>query len=116
MATRHRISGVKFMAKFPFNDLHSFKDYVGFVKLCSPDQYPLREGVAPEEQWTLDLAFEGLRYGLSLAVKEKGDRPVFEECRGLVEKAYESYREGKKRDGFFKLEEVSKLLRQVPSH
>jgi hypothetical protein len=103
------------MAKFHFNDLHSFKDFVGFVKLCSPDQYPPRDGVAPEEQWTLELAFEGLRYGLALAVKEKGDRPAFEQCRGLVEEAYGYYREGKKREGFFKLEEVCKLLRKVPS-
>jgi hypothetical protein len=103
------------MAKFPFSDLHSFKDYVGFVKLCSPDQYPPRERVAPEEQWTLELAFEGLRYGLFLAVKEKGACAVFEECHRLVEDAYGYYKEGNKREGFFKLEEVCRLLRKMSS-
>jgi hypothetical protein len=101
------------MAEFPFNDLHSFKDYVVFVQLCSPDRYLPRKRLAP---WTLESAFEGLRYGLSLAVEEKGDRPVFEQCRGLVEEAYGYYREGKKREGFLKLEEVIKLLKKVPSH
>lgn len=31
-------------AKFPFNDLHSFKDYVGFVRMCAPELFPYREG------------------------------------------------------------------------
>ncbi len=103
------------MAEFPFSDLHSFKDYVVWVKLCSPDQFPVRERRAPEEQWTLDLAFEGLRYGLSCAVQEKGERPVFEKCRQLVEQAHRHYREGNMREGFFTLEEVCKLLRKVPT-
>jgi hypothetical protein len=103
------------MAKFPFSDLHSFKDYVVFVQMCLPDQFDPRDGYGPEEQWTLDLAFEGLRYGLALAVEEKGERPVFQKCRELVEEAYRHYREGNKRAGFFALEEVSKLLRKVKS-
>ena len=103
------------MANFPFHDLHSFKDYVCFVGTYSPDNFRLREGFRAEEQWTLELAFEGLRHGLSIAVKEKGELPVFEECRMLVETAHEYYREGKKREGFFTLEQVRELLKKVPS-
>ena len=69
------------MGKFPFSDLHSFKDYVGFVKLCAPDMFPLREGVQLEDQWTLDLAFEGLRHGIDLAILEKGNHPRFERSK-----------------------------------
>lgn len=103
------------MAHFPFTDLHSFKDYVSFVYICAPDRFPEREGVEPNERWTLDLAFEGLRYGLSLAAKEKGDLPIFATCRAMVEEAYNHYREGRMREGFFKLEEMGKLLRKLPS-
>lgn len=103
------------MAKFPFTDLHSFKDYVVFVQMCSPDQYLPRQGLGPDEQWTLELAFEGLRYGLSLAVKEKGERKQFTECQRLVEEAYQHYQQGNEREGFFKLEDVHKLLRKIPS-
>jgi hypothetical protein len=60
------------MAQFPFNDLHSFKDYVGFIRLCAPDLFPAREGLAPAEQWSLDLAFDNLRQGMDLAEKEQG--------------------------------------------
>ena len=69
-------------AAFPFSDLHSFKDYVGFVKLCAPDDFPSREGVGPADQWTLDLAFGGLRLGLKMAAEEKGERAEF--ARGSV--------------------------------
>lgn len=100
---------------FPFSDLHSFKDYVGFVKLCAPDEFPHREGVGPADQWTLDLAFEGLRLGLRMATEEKGERDEFRQGELLVEDAYVAYQEGRVRDGFRTLEELQKLLRNVPS-
>lgn len=102
-------------AHFGFSDLHSFKDYVGFAKLCLPDEFPPREGVGPNEQWTLDLAFDGLRLGLRMAIEEKGEREEFTRGESLVEDAYAAYHEGRVRDGFFKLEELQKLLKKVPS-
>ena len=103
------------MAKFPFTDLHSFKDYVGFVRMCAPSSFPPREGVLQSEQWSLDLAFAGLRAGLVLAEQEKGQRSVFLTCSGLFEAAYREYVEGDIRAGFTSLAEAQKLLRTVPS-
>lgn len=103
------------MAKFGFTDLHSFKDYVGFVKLCLPDRFPHRDGVAAGGQWSLNLAFEGLRLGLNMAVEEKGEQPEFTESRRLIEEAYDAYKSGDIRSGFMKLELVQKLLGKVPS-
>lgn len=102
-------------AHFGFSDLHSFKDYVVFVQSYLPNEFPPREGVGPDEQWTLDLAFEGLRLGLRMAVEEKGERDEFTRGESLVEEAYAAYREGLVRDGFFKLEELQKLLKKVPT-
>jgi hypothetical protein len=103
-------------AHFGFTDLHSFKDYVGFVKLCAPDEFPAEDWrTDPADQWTLELAFDGLRLGLNMAVEEKGDRQEFMRSKSLVEDAYTAYREGRMRDGFFKLAEVQKLLKEVPS-
>jgi hypothetical protein len=103
------------MTKWHFSDLHAFKDFVGFVKLCAPTDFPPREGIGPEDQWTLDLAFDGLRYGMRLATEEKGERPEFAACRALIEEAYAAYCEGRMRDGFVKLEATQKLLKKVPS-
>jgi hypothetical protein len=103
------------MAKFGFSDLHSFKDYVGFVKLCAPNLFPPREGVGPDEQWSVELAFEGLRLGLKISSEEKGALPTFETCGRLVQDAQIDYLEGRPREGFTKLDQMQKLLRKIPS-
>lgn len=86
-----------------------------FVGMCAPDNFPTREVLAADDQWNLELAFEGLREGLTLAIEEKGPRSEFSECAKRIEDAYEHYRGGRKREGFFALEEVRRLLRRVPS-
>ncbi|HEY2787767.1 MAG TPA: hypothetical protein VGJ05_22610 [Fimbriiglobus sp.] len=75
----------------------------------------MREGLASYEQWTLDLAFDGLRYGLDLTAKEKGELPFLATCREMVEEAYGHYRGGRMREGFFKLQEMENILKKIPS-
>lgn len=104
------------MARFPFNDLHSFKDYVVFVRMCAPNQFPAREGVGPEDQWTLELAFRGLREGLAQAAKEKGERDEFAQCSELVDQAYGRYRLGDRKEGFLALDQVYKILKKIRTH
>lgn len=104
------------MTKFPFSDLHSFKDFVGFVGMCAPDQFPMREGVPIEDQWTLDLAFRGLREGLALAIEEKGARAEFDESLRLVEQAYAHYKAGRNNEGFFSLNQAHKILKRIRTH
>ena len=103
-------------AKFPFSDLHSFKDYVGFLKLCAPDQFPPRQGAAANTQWTLDLALEGLRLGLHVSAAEGADPAVLSQCGELFETAFEHYRAGNLHDGFCTMEAAQRLLATLPSH
>ena len=97
---------------FPFDDLHGFKDYITFVQMCAPDNFP-KDFTISGENWTLDLSFEGLRFGLDIAIEEKGPKPVFDQCRQLVEQAYHHYKVGEEDEGWYALEEVRKLLRKV---
>ena len=100
---------------FGFSDLHSFKDYVVWVQTGASTKFPVEDWAGPDDQMTLDLAFEGLRLGLKMAAEEKGERAEFARGRALVDEAYTAYRDGNVRDGFFKLEELQKLLKKVPS-
>src|SRR3569623_1136635 len=100
---------------FPFDDLHGFKDYVVFVRMCAPDNFPQREGRPSNEQWTLELELEGLQQGLPLAVRENRNRPQFERARQLFENASSAYRKGDKLTGFKALDESHMLIRQVRS-
>ena len=102
-------------AGFPFSDFHAFKDYVVFVQTYLPDRFRPREGVGPEEQWTMELAFDGLRLGLRMGAQEKGEQPALAQGRALVEEAYAAYRAGREQEGFFKLDELQKVLKSVRS-
>jgi hypothetical protein len=100
---------------FPFTDLHSFKDFVVFVQTYLPDRFRPREAVGPELQWTVDLAFTGLRLGLRMSIKEKGERDEFARGMLLVEEAYDAYRHGREHEGYFKLENLSEVLSKIPA-
>lgn len=100
---------------FGFNDIHGFKDFVGFVILCAPDLFPGCDWHAPDEQMNLDRAFVGLRYGLDLAVKEKGESELVVKCRTLVDEAYSEYMAGHDMRGQRMLEEFDELLKRLPS-
>jgi len=100
------------MAIFPFNDLHSFKDYVGFVKLCSPDLFPAREGVGPNEQWSLPLAFQGLRDGFAYL---SSNSELLEACGQLTDRAYMAYASGDARTGCALLDEMHRRIKPIRS-
>jgi hypothetical protein len=102
-------------AYFGFKDLHGFKDYVGFVILCTPDEFPIDDWLKPEAQMNLERAFVGLRYGLDVTTAEKGESEVVATCRQLVEEAYAMYQVGHDIEGQKKLEEMDQLLNKLPS-
>lgn len=102
-------------AYFGFTDLHGYKDFVGYVILCAPDLFPEQDWRDPGEQMNLERAFAGLRYGLTLVSKEAGESPLLERCRQLVEQARADYGAGRDMAGQVKLEEVDRLLRELPS-
>jgi hypothetical protein len=100
------------MAAFPFSDLHSFKDYVAFVRMCAPDNFPQREGVPTELQWSLSLAFKGLREGLAFLPQNQRSSGVYAQ---LFDEAYRLYEEGDKKGGFLKLAEAQRVLAKIRS-
>jgi hypothetical protein len=106
---------ISFAARYGFTDFHSFKSYVGFVRGCAPNLFPVYDWIPPDEQMNLERAFFGLRSGFDLSTKEKGELPVFSKCRELVEEAYGLYRAGQPREGQAKLGEISELLKKIPS-
>ena len=72
---------------FGFTDLHGFKDFVVYVFLCAPDNFPDDEWRRPDQKMNLERAFVGLRYGLELTAKEKGNSLLVKKCETLVEES-----------------------------
>jgi|LakMenEpi03Aug12_release.lakeMendotaPanAssembly.Ray.scaffolds.fasta_scaffold249305_2 hypothetical protein len=102
-------------AYFGFTDLHGFKDFVVEVIAGAPDDFMEMDWLQPDEQMNLDRAFVGLRYGLKLTAHEKGESPLLDKCRELVEEAYGLYRSGQDHEGQRKLEAMDELLITLPS-
>ena len=42
-----------------------------------------------------------------MAVEEKGPKPVFEQCRQLIEQAYQHYKVGEEDEGWLKPSEIN---------
>lgn len=102
-------------AYFGFTDLHGFKDFVAEMIVCAPDQFMPMDWLGPDEQMNLDRAFVGMRYGLDLAAKERGESPLLAQCRELAEAAYADYWAGRDHVGQLKLEEMESLLGKLPT-
>jgi hypothetical protein len=100
-------------SEFPFSDLHSFKDFIVFVRMCAPDEFPAREGVPPSEQWSLELAFEGLNAGLDMAREQKASPRVIADCQALFDLALSHYRAGDRREGFQTLDKAHRAFGKV---
>jgi hypothetical protein len=98
-----------------FHDLHSFKDFVGMVVVCAPDQFIPEDWRPADEQLNLNSAFVALRYGLQLTTREKGKSALLDRCRQLVEESFAAYKAGRDREGQRILEEMESLINQLPS-
>ena len=69
--------------------------------------------IAQWVEWQYD---EGLRIRYKYKMLFRHLMYLFQpEGASLVEEAYAAYRNGQLREGFFKLEELQKLLKKVPS-
>jgi hypothetical protein len=95
------------------NSLRELINFIAYVVLYGPDEFPTREWRRPEEQLNLDRAFEELRHGLTCAAKEVGELPEIATARVMLEEAYTHYREGRINPGAWKLQEMSQLLEKI---
>lgn len=100
---------------YGFKDLHGFKDFVGFIILCAPDDFPVDDWLEPADQMNLERAFVGLRYGLDLTLTETSRDDVVASCRQLTEAAHAEYQAGRDLQGQRMLEEMDRLLSKLPS-
>lgn len=86
--------------RFAFTDLHSFKDYVGFVMLCAPDGFPSQDLVPSTAPWTLEMAFDGLRIGIMYYVAPRCTAEALEGMTVDISEALQRYQSGDTKGGF----------------
>lgn len=96
--------------EYGFGRFSEYRNMIGYVVLGAPDQFPIEDYLAPEEQMTLDKAFAELRRGLPVAYDKIQDKGAIPNATELLEASYRAYREGDQRAGAFLLQDFDELL------
>lgn len=94
--------------RFPFDDLDSFIAFVVFVRISAPNIFPPLVTRGPDGQWTLALAFEGLRTGLKMVEEQIGSNLA--DCAYFIDEAEKSYCAGDPSAGRVYLQNLLKRL------
>jgi hypothetical protein len=88
----------------------SLYDFIGYVVLSAPDEFPQEDFLRPEDQMTLDRAFEELAHGVLLVEQ---DFPGADRQRGLsavLERSLAAYRAGDSLTGAHSLQDFQDLI------
>ena len=91
-------------------DIDSLYDFIGYVVLCAPDDFPKRDYLPPDRQMNLDRAFEELRLAIELV---EADFPGADLQRGLsvaLNRSLQSYRQGDVVAGAHSLQDFQDLI------
>ncbi|MCW2003314.1 hypothetical protein FHY30_002069 [Xanthomonas arboricola] len=93
--------------------IDSLYDFIGYVVLCAPDQFPKRDYLTSDQQMSLDRAFDELRHAISLV---EADFPGADQQRGLsviLDRSLASYRQGDIVAGAHTLQDFQDLIFKV---
>ena len=91
-------------------DINSLYNFIGYVVLRAPDQFPHEDYLAPDDQMNLARAFDELKHGIALVEQ---DFPGADQDRGLsvlLERSLASYREGDIVAGAHTLQDLQDLI------
>ena len=75
-------------------DLNSLRDFVGYVVLCAPDNFPEEDFLQPDEQMNLERAFEEMRDAMNLFKPSNMNDAKRAEGLSMLGESLNSYRTG----------------------
>jgi len=79
------------------NSIDALYDFIGYVVLGAPSSFPVEDYLPPEEQMTLDKAFDELRRGIDLIAPDMANDAKRQNLTLLLDQALAAYKAG---DGF----------------
>lgn len=99
--------------EYGFGRFSEYRNMIGYVVLGAPDQFPVEDYLAPDEQMTLDKAFAQLRRGLPVAYDRIKDKDAIPKALELLEASYRAYESGDQRAGAFLLQDFDDRLLEL---
>lgn len=91
-------------------DVNSLYDFIGYVVLRAPDQFPREDYLRDDEQLTLDKAFDELRAGVRLVQADFPERQVSGELQLILDESLALYRSGERVAAAHRLQDFSSAI------
>lgn len=90
--------------------LTEYHDFIAYVTLCAPSDFPEEDYLQPHEQMTLDKAFSRLRSEFSLVRERVKDESSLALLAELLEMSYEHYSHGDEVKGAHIIQEFETII------
>ena len=84
---------------FVMESVDDLWNHIAYVLGYAPNRFPYRDFLAPDEQMTLDRAFEQLHAGVVIAYPEIEFEEKRRELHGILDRSFLAYRNGQEIDG-----------------
>ena len=84
---------------FVVESIDELWDHIAYVLLYAPDGFPYEDFLAPDEQMTLDRAFQQLHAGVVIAYPEEKFEGKRQELHGILDRSFLAYRNGREAEG-----------------
>ncbi|MDQ1133908.1 hypothetical protein QE386_002503 [Pseudoxanthomonas winnipegensis] len=92
------------------NSIDSLYDFIGYVVLCAPDQFPVRDYLPSDAQMNLDKAFDELRRGIDLIEADMVDDARRKQLALLLDQALAAYKAGDEFKGAHLVQDFQGLI------
>lgn len=81
---------------FVMETISDLWDHIAYVMEYAPSGFPAEDHLLPEQQMTLDMAFQQLHQGVAIAFPAPGAAVQREQLDALLDRALGEYRNGNK--------------------
>lgn len=95
---------------YKIDDMRELYNAIAYVGACSPDKFPYRDFLPPEEQSTFENQFQRLRDAIAIIDPKIATPEMLPRLHSLLEESYEAYKSGDSHNGFELLEDWSELI------
>ena len=85
-------------------DIDSLYDFIGYVVLCAPDDFPRRDYLAEQDQMNLERAFAELQKGIEIAGIDKTHLSL------ILEESLSLYKSGSQIEAAHKLQDFQNAI------
>ena len=94
--------------------IDSLYDFIGYVVLCAPDNFPHEDYLPSDDQMSLEKAFGELRDAVELIDPEVAPPRKREHLYGLLDQALAAYRSGDDFNGAHRLQDFQDEIFEPP--